>query len=310
MRRLSIGNAARRRARRRRGAAPDRQPRRPAPCTRSRMPSQPRCGAASSADAVPVVLDRQPHSPAVARHAARAPGGAGVAGDVGQRLLHHAVEHHFDLRREAAGWRPRCRAPRRCASAPRSRRPARAAPATSPRSSSADGRSRLLRSRTCASARPTIAPASVRPSSSSSIFTAVSTCPASSCSSRAMRRRSSSCTRSISRVSCSSSGGARRQPIALVAEHDEQQPEADGEEEQHVGEHAVEHRRAEAAQQRVVEMVQAPQDERPGQHRRGAARDARRDRARTRRRSRCVTDDSSSVAEMPADHHAADAVDR
>ena len=48
---------------------------------------------------------------------------------------------------------------------------------------------------------------------------------------------------------------------ALVAEHEEQQAEADREEEQDVDEHAVEHAGAEAAQQRVVEMVQAPQHE-------------------------------------------------
>ena len=141
---------------------------------------------------------------------------------------------------------------------------------------------------------------SCRPSSSSSIFTAVSTWPASSCSSRAMRRRSSSCARSSRRGELLELGGARRQPIALVAEHQEQQAEPDGEDEQHVGEDAVQDRRAEAAQQRIVEVMEPPQDERAGQHGRRAARRCGRARARRRRRSRCVTPDSSSVVVMPA----------
>ena len=75
-----------------------------------------------------------------------------------------------------------------------------------------------------------------------------------------------------------------RKPLPLAAEDEEQQAEADGEEEQDVGEDAVEHCRAEPAQQRVVEVVQPPEHEHHGQHRRRrAAGHARRGRARTRR---------------------------
>ena len=164
-----------------------------------------RCGDARLGGAAAVVLDRQAHRLIVARHV-----------DAGRRRRRRVGPRWsappappgrspLRLRGRAAGWRSRRRAPTAMrVRAAKSSASARSA-GTSPRSSSTDGRSRLLTSRTCARARPTIAPASMRPSSSSSILTAVSTWPASSCSSWAMRRRSSSCTRSISPVSCSSS---------------------------------------------------------------------------------------------------------
>ena len=96
-------------------------------------------------------------------------------------------------------------------------------------------------------------------------------------------------------------GAARRQPLALVAEHHEQQAEANGEEEQDVGEDAVEHGRAESAQQRIVEVVQPPEHEHDRQDRRGRrARQPRARRARTPRRSQIVTAESSTVGVMPA----------
>jgi hypothetical protein len=66
-------------------------------------------------------------------------------------------------------------------------------------------------------------------------------------------------------------GVARRHRAAFVAEHQEQGAERHRYDQQHVREHAVQHAMAERAQQRVIEMMEPPQQERPRQHG-GAAR--------------------------------------
>ena len=92
---------------------------------------------------------------------------------------------------------------------------------------------------------------------------------------------------------------ARLERAAPLAEHQEQRADRGRDDEQHVGEHAVQHAGAERAQQRVVEVVEAPQRERPGQHG-GPGRVAP---ARWRQNTmpvHSVTPDSSTAAESPA----------
>ena len=111
---LPMRNVARRGARRARCAGADgqRAAERGDPLAHAE-PAHVRLGAGGGAAAV--VLDGQTtrRGRRVAS-CARTPRGARVAGDVGQRFLHDAVDHHFDLRREAGGRRfevesrPRC----------------------------------------------------------------------------------------------------------------------------------------------------------------------------------------------------------
>ena len=201
------------------GGCVDRRAAAPMSIARSRMPRMP-CddGSAPGAQAAPVVADGQHDPLAVALESQLDPRRLGVAGDVGQRLLRDAVDHELLLagERQAAGSSRRstrtcaCSAERVRQRGQRALQPEllerlRSQPARDPAHLLGAVRARSRAARRAARAAPRGSRAA-RPSTCS--ITPVSVWPTSSCSSRAIRRRSPSWTisacRALSRRSDSS----------------------------------------------------------------------------------------------------------
>ena len=174
--------------------------------TRSRMPTSPTPSSRTARGSKP-----RPSSSITAATRRPAPGErdadavrARVLDDVRERLLHDPVERRLDLGRQPRLAERRVEVDARCPSAPRTSRSSRSSAGTRPKSSSAAGRSSTASRRTSCSVATTSSRSSARAaraassaSASSSGFSPsrieVSACPVSSWSSRASRRRSSSC---------------------------------------------------------------------------------------------------------------------
>ena len=196
---------------RRRASCPRRAPTRPraarrrAPRARA-CPTRPRPSLARRLGSKP---GRRPRRPRRRRRPSRVSrmltrSAPRVLDDVRQRLLHDPVERRLDLGRQPLVAELRLEVDAQAASARGTSRRAARAPATRPKSSSADGRSSTASRRTSWSVETTSSRTDATAARASSVVAVcssgfspsridVSAWPVSSCSSRASRARSSSC---------------------------------------------------------------------------------------------------------------------